>query len=172
MGSKIEYIVALLIVFIVLVAKYVHINPINNTHTNSNNKTIEFNNFVAYDLNSTTIKDIIKGKQAVKYSDKWILKEPKISTKDIKDISSKYAIYSKNFIVFKGNVTAVKKNGTILKSNYATYNLKKSELFTPKRFYLYKDKDKVTGKELFYDKKHKITKAKDVNGTFKLKNSQ
>jgi len=172
MGSKIEYIVALLAIIIVLFAKYVHIKPINADTQVATSKSIEFKDFTAYDINQTNINSIIKGSNAIKYSDKWVLKNPDITTKDIKRLTSKDANYTDKFLIFKNSVVAIKTDGTIYKSNYAKYNLKTDELFTPNKFQIAKKSDKVVGKELYYNKKDKITKAKDVNGSFKLKNSQ
>ncbi len=132
-------------------------------------KEIEINNFTAYDINRSTIKQQIKAKNALKQQNSWYLKDANISNEDIKSLTSKQAIYKDNKFIFIGNVVGIKKDGTIYKSDEAIYNLKDLKFYTDKNFIIEKNGAIVYGKRLFYDKKLKITKAKDINSTIKLK---
>jgi len=132
-------------------------------------KEIEINNFIAYDINKSAIKHQIRAKNAIKQNNNWYLKDTNISSDDIKSLTSKKAIYQGDKFIFLDNVVGIKKDGTIYKSNEAIYNVKTLKFYTNKNFILEKNGSIVYGKKLFYDKKLKITKAKDINSTIKLK---
>ena len=173
MGRRVEYILILAIVVVLAIPYFVNLDSKNvDNLKKANNKSSEINNFIEYDINATKLQHTLKAKSAQEVDQKWYLEKPIITTDKLKSLSSKSSVATSEAIDFYDNVVAIKVDGTIYKSNIATYNTKTKMLTTPKKFTINRHVDIVTGKDLHYDAKHKITKAKDVNGTFVLKKAK
>ena len=168
MGSKLEYILLIAIAVVALIPFGIEIkNPKSDASTA--NKKSEVNNFIEYELNATTLKHILKGKSAKELKeDNWYLVEPTMETDELNALSAKSSIFNGKTIEFNKDVVAIKKDGTIYKSQKAIYELKSKNLITPQRFTIKRKVDIVRGKDLEYNPNSKVTKAKDVNGTFVL----
>jgi len=171
MGSKVEYIVALFIVFIGLIAYFLQMpTPKEQKKSQvSNKKETELNNFIEYEINATALSHILRAKNAYKVNTTWYLKEPNITSESIKKLHSKRAIYTKDTITFLEDVYALREDNTTYNSQKAIYLKGKEELLTPKKFLLQRPKSKVVGTHLLYKANSKETFAKDVQGKFKLK---
>ncbi len=169
MGSKLEYILVVAIVIVALIPFGIEIkNPKSSKEVTT--KRSEVNNFIEYELNATTLKHILKGKSAKELKeDNWFLVEPKMETSELNTLSAKNSIFNGKTIEFNKDVVAIKRDGTIYKSSKAIYELKSKNLITPKEFTIRRNVDIVRGKDLEYNPKERVTKAKDVNGTFVLK---
>lgn len=173
MGRRVEYILLLAILAVLAIPYFVNLDSKNlNRDNRVNNKSSEINNFIEYDINATKLQHTLKAKSAQEVNQKWYLKNPRITTDKLKSLSSKKSVASSETIDFYDNVVAIKADGTVYKSNKATYNTKTKILTTPKKFTINRHIDIVTGKDLHYDAEQKITKAKDVNGTFVLKKAK
>jgi len=169
MGSKLEYILVVLILIVILIPFGVEVkNPENSIEVTK--KKSEVNNFVEYELNATNLKHILKGKSAKELKeDNWYLVEPKMETNELNTLSAKSSIFNGKTIEFNKDVVAIKKDGIIYKSDKAIYELKTKNLITPNGFTIKRNIDIVRGKDLEYNPSSRVTKAKDVNGTFVLK---
>jgi len=173
MGRRVEYLLIFAIIIVLIIPYFIKVN-IDGKAKNKNisYKSTEINNFIEYDINATKLQHTLKARSAEEIKQKWYLKEPKITTDKLKSLSAKKSVATSDKIVFYNNVIAVKVDGTIYKSSKATYNTKTKTLNTPKKFTINRHVDIVRGKDLVYDAEHKITKAKDVNGTFVLKKAK
>ncbi len=169
MGSKIEYILIAAIAFVALLPLGIKISNKSLAPKKLEQKSSEINNFTEFEINSTNLQHTLKAKSAEEINEKWYLKEPNVTTDKIKSLSSKRSIADSNKIEFFDKVVAKKVDGTIYRSEHAIYDLKKKKLDTPKKFTIKRGSDIVRGVNLQYDVKSKVTRAKDVNGTFKLK---
>ena len=169
MGHKLEKILLLSILLLSILPFTIHINSNNRDVVKKNSKESEFSNFVEYEINSTNLQQTLTGKKAVKIDDNWYLKHPNIKTQNIKKLSANRSIVTQKSIEFIDNVEVIKADGVKYKSNRAIYNRKNQDILTPNSFTINRVSDIVKGKKLYYDTKNKITKAKDVNGTFVLK---
>ena len=173
MGRRVEFILILAIMAVFAIPYFVNFDSKSTDKVKKvNSKSSEINNFIEYDINATKLQHTLKAKSAQEVNQKWYLKEPIIITDKLKSLSSKSSVASSEVIDFYDNVVAIKSDGTVYKSNIATYNIKTKMLTTPKKFTINRHVDIVTGKDLHYDAEHKITKAKDVNGTFVLKKAK
>jgi len=173
MGRRVEYILILAIFVALAIPHFISSsNNIEKKEKEVPNKSSEINNFTEYEINSTKLQHILRAKSAQEVNKKWYLKEPNITTDKLKSLSSKSSIATSNKIEFYDNVVAIKADGVVYKSSKAIYNTKTKMLVTPKKFTINRTTDIVTGKDLHYDAKNKITKAKDVNGTFVLKKAK
>ena len=173
MGRRVEYILILAIMVVLVIPYFINLDTQSqNKSKKTSNKSTEINNFIEYEINATKLQHTLKAKNAQEIKKKWYLKNPNIKTDKLESLSSKSSIASSKKIEFYTNVVAVKVDGTVYKSNKATYNTKTKMLTTPKKFTINRYVDIVTGNNLHYDAKRKITKAKDVNGTFVLKKAK
>jgi len=173
MGRRVEYILILAIMAVFAIPYFVNLDSKSiDKEKKTNSKSSEINNFIEYDINATKLQHTLKAKSAEEIDKKWYLEKPTIITGKLKSLSSKKSVATPEAIDFYDNVVAVKVDGTVYKSDKATYNTKTKMLITPKKFTINRHVDIVTGKDLHYDTKHKITKAKDVNGTFVLKKAK
>ncbi len=129
----------------------------------------EINNFLAYEVNKSSLLEKIKGKKAIELENYWKLKEANISANNIKSLFSKYSIYKDNKFIFYNNVTAIKNNGMIYKSQTAIYNAINKQLITPSNFFIESNTSNVKGEHLLYNLEKNETKAKNVKGTLLLK---
>ena len=169
MGRKIELTLLALIVVVGLISTFIKVDNTKSYSKNSDKKSNEILNFTEYEINQTSLIHTLKGKSAQEFKDVWKLKEPNFSNDKITKLTSKESIVTKDKMIFTNKVNVIKKDGVVYNSNKAIYNTKTKELTTPNEFTITRNVDIVKGKKLFYDAKTKITKAKDVNGTFKLK---
>jgi len=169
MGSKLEYILIVAIIIVALIPFSIEIkNPKKSNSVEL--KKSEVNNFIEYELNSTTLKHILQGKSAKEINENnWYLVEPSMQTLEVKKLSAKSSIFNGKTIVFDKNVVLIKRDGLIYKSNRAIYDLKSKDIITPNSFEIKKSANIVKGKSLEYNPAKRVTKAKDVNGTFILK---
>ena len=173
MGRRVEYILILAIFTALAIPYFINSNSnLDKKEKELVDKSSEINNFIEYEINSTKLQHTLRAKRAENVNNNWYLNEPNITTDKIESLSSKSSILTPKNLKFYNNVVAVKADGTIYKSDKATYNLETKILTTPKKFTINRQVDIVTGKDLHYDAKRKITKAKDVNGTFVLKKAK
>ncbi len=173
MERKLELFLFLLL-FIIGGVVLINLKKKNFSFSYSSKKThenikSEITNFLAYEINQSQLIERVRGEKALQLESYWHLQEANISTDNIKSLFSKHSIYKKNQFVFYNNVTAVKKNGIVYKSQTAIYNTQTRKLITPNSFYIDSNTSHVKGKLLIYDLEHNITRAKNVKGTFILK---
>jgi lipopolysaccharide assembly outer membrane protein LptD (OstA) len=168
MGRKLEIILLSAILFVGTVSFFIKINNETFNKKSTNKKTL-INNLVEYEINRSELEHTLKAKSALELNDMWKLKNPIFTNKNIKELTSEESVIDNKKMIFTKNVKVVKKDGIIYKSQKAIYDIKNKKLITPENFVINRQSDIVRGKELFYDINKKITTAKDVNGTFKLK---
>jgi len=170
MGKRVELILLLVIVVITLIALNVKVKG-NSSYKNIkySKKTSEVNNFTEFEINATTLLHTLNATNAYEESGKWHIKDVNISNKEIKSLTAKKSIYSKDKIVLTKDVEAIKRDGMVYKSQKAIYKTKTKELITPNRFIITRKVDIVEGRKLIYKANQKATMAKDVYGTFVLK---
>ena len=174
MGSKVEYIALIFIALVAGFAYFLQTPTLKNSNPTQelSKKETEVNNFIEYEINATATLHTLKAKNAYKMEDVWYVKEPNITTKRIKILSSKEATSSKQKVVFLKDVYALRDDNATYNSQKAIYLKDKRKFITPGKFILIKGEDKVTGKELIYKANTKETFAKDVKGKFKLKDTK
>jgi hypothetical protein len=170
MGSRVEYILAAtvgLLFLLLLTTSSKQEQKIKPKKVNS--RSSEINDFIEYEINSTSLLHTLKAKNAYQKSKKWYIEDANITNKAIKSLTAKKSVYSEDKIILTKDVKAVKRDGVVYKSEKAIYNTKTKELVTPKSFTINRSVDIVKGRELKYNAKERATRAKDVNGTFILK---
>jgi len=172
MGRRVELFLILAIAIVVLIPFGINIKNSQTKASKIEEKSSEINNFIEYEINATNLQHTLRATRAQEVNAKWHLQEPNITTDKIKSLSSNSSIVSNKNIIFTENVVAIKRDGTVYKSNKAIYNTKNRKLTTPDKFTITRKVDIVTGKELNYNAKTKVTKAKNVKGTFVLKKAK
>jgi len=168
MGRKLEAILLIAIILVGVVSFFIKINDKTYNKKGSFEKT-KINNLIEYEINKSALTHTLKAKSALEINNVWKLKKPKFTNENIKELTSKESVINNKKMIFTEDVKVIKKDGIIYKSQKAIYDTKNKKLITPKNFVINRQNDIVKGKELFYDANKKITTAKDVNGTFKIK---
>jgi len=130
---------------------------------------IEAEKFISYEINQSGIKDKLVGKKAIKYPNRWVVKDLVYNDSKIKRCTSKEGIAKGNTLILNGKVHIIKVNGAIYNANYAIYNRLRKILKTKGYFDVTDDKNFVKGYNLFYDMKKGIARAKRVYGRFVVK---
>jgi len=169
MGKKVELTLFAIVALMLLIAINIEIKNDPYKNIQPNKKSSEINNFTQFEVNATSLLHTLKATNAYEINKKWHIKDANITNSNIKSLTAKKSVYTQDKIILQDNVKAIKYDGLIYKSQKAIYNTKNKELKTPENFTIKRNVDIVSGKELFYDTKNKVTKAKDVNGTFILK---
>jgi len=173
MGRRVEYILIIAIILVLIIPFTIKIKKsIVKKDNKITKKSSELNNFTEYEINATTLQHTIKASKAEEIKKSWHLKNVEVTTDKIESLNAKRAIVKSDKLELYDNVVAKKRDGTIYKSQKATYNTKNKQLITPEKFTIFRHTDIVKGRHLEYDANKKVTKAKDVNGTFVLKKAK
>ena len=169
MGTKVERVFFILIIFASAFA-YILVNKkyTNKSKAIGTQKTIELNNFIEYDINATKLLSTLKSQQAYQLNQIWFLKEPIVSTDEIKYLKSKRALSKRGIVEFIDDVRIVRRDGKKYFSNKTFYKIDAKEVVTPDKFKMLKEFEKIEGVSMVYDTQKEITKAKNVKAVFKM----
>ncbi len=141
-------------------------------HSNKEVPALELHNFTLYELDQNGLKDIMKGKKGYRFSKRLEIADINYtdSTHTLRNnLLADYGVYNNvDLITLKGNVRYHREDGMRFVTNKAIVNQKKETIDTRGPFTLYKQEDIVIGKDLYYDSKKGLSRAKDVTGLFEL----
>ncbi len=141
-------------------------------HSNKELPALELHNFTLYELDQNGLKDIMKGKKGYRFTKRLEIADINYtdSTHTLRNnLLADYGVYNNvDLITLKGNVRYHREDGMHFVTNKAIVNQKKETIDTRGPFTLYKQEDIVIGKDLYYDSKKGLSRAKDVTGLFEL----
>ena len=171
MGSKIEKILFIAILIVSVIPFFFKINDFESKdRVIQSTKSSEIVDFTEYDINKSSLKLTLVSTLAEEKNNLWYLTKPKITNDEIKSLTSKRAISRGKKIEFIDNVKLYKKDGKKYFSQRAIYDTVTKVIVTPDNFLISKEYDLVRGINMEYDTQKQETKAKNVKGTFILKN--
>ncbi len=130
--------------------------------------------FTMYELNSKKLITLMNGDKATRYSNRYTVEKMDYtdnSKKYIANMKSNSGIYKDDIVYLDGDVAYFRQDGLTFETQNAVYNKKTSVATADKDFVIYRDTNKVTGKELMYNNSLEKIKAKDVKAVYKFKES-
>ena len=172
MGSKVERVLFISILAVSVLVFYLTTKKYTETKMVSNEKSIELNNFIEYDINSSSLLSTLLSDQAYQINNIWFLTKPVVTTDTIEYLKSKRALSKNGVIEFIDNVRVLQRDGKKYASDKSFYSIHTKKIITPGKFVLSNLSHKMQGVEMEYDIKTKVTRAKNVKGFFKIKNGK
>jgi hypothetical protein len=134
----------------------------------------ELRDFKLHELNTTALTTYMSGKSALRYSDRYEIKQFDYmdnAKKYLTNIHADYGIYKDPIITLRGDIKFVQKDGLTFQTQEAIYN-KSTKLLRAKGAYtLFKDNDKVEGRDLYFYNIKNIVRSKDVTAIYQLQES-
>jgi LPS export ABC transporter protein LptC len=134
----------------------------------------QLDTFTIHELNQGGLMTVMKGSDALRYSDRY-----KVKNIDYTDNSKKYIANVKandglykdkdGILKLQGDVIYEREDGLIFKTSKALYDQNTSIVKTNENYILYRDKNQVTGISLIYDNTKNILKSKQVRAVYQLK---
>ena len=171
MGRRLELLLLVIVIGLIFIPFFLKVSNFEKEdRVVESKKSTELRDFVQYDINKSAIEFTLVSPKAEEYGEVWYLTSPKITTDDIKSLTSKYSIAKGKDIEFIENVKLIKKDGKKYFSQRAIYNTDTRVVRTPDRFKISKEYDMVHGVDMEYFTDKKETKAKNVKAVFILKN--
>jgi len=137
---------------------------------------LELRNFTLYELGTDGLKDIMLGRQGLRFDDRIDVLDIDYtdSTRSLRNnIQADFGRYNnKNLITLEGNVRYYREDGMRFNAEKAIIDHKKESITVVGPFTMRKFRDKVTGSDLFYNTKSGYTEAKSVTGVFDLEKKE
>lgn len=137
---------------------------------------LELRNFTLYELGVDGLKDIMLGRQGLRFDDRIDVIDIDYtdSTRSMRNnIQADFGRYNnKNLITLEGNVRYYREDGMRFNAEKALIDHKKETITVVGPFTMKKMADTVTGRDLFYNTKSGYTEAKGVTGVFDLENKE
>jgi len=163
---------SLLVIAIILLTESI-INPPIKIVQKKDLPAVTFINSIMYDIDNTTITQIVNSKKAYHYINSDILHDATIITKSDKNnstttVSAKHILKKKDKVILKGDVTLTNENGFLLETQFLKYDIKKQIATNKHKFKLVKLNDTLTGNSLYFDGINDIIKAKSTNFIIKM----
>lgn len=134
---------------------------------------LELRNFTLYELDVDGLKDIMIGRDGLRFDDRIEIKDIDYtdSTRSLQNnIQADFGRYNnKDIITLEGNVRYYREDGLTFRSDQAVIHQKEETIDVAGPFTLNKNGESAVGTNLFYDSKNGLSKAKNVTGIFELK---
>ncbi len=169
MGSRVEKILIVSIIIVMILAFFLVNQKFSNTKIAKNEKSIELNNFIEYDINRSSLMSTLLANQAYQIESIWFLADPIVSTDEIEYLKSKRALAKSGIIEFIDNVRVLQRDGKRYKSDKSFYNIRSKKIITPGKFVISNLNHIMQGISMEYDTVTETTKAKNVKGLFIIK---
>ncbi len=135
----------------------------------------EISDFVLYELDTKSLTTIMRGETAVRFSDRYEVKQIDYtdnSREYISNMKANNGIYKNDIIDLEGEVFYAREDGIIFESEEATYNKKTNIATTKREFVLYRDEDRVIGTSLKYNNVLNKAKAQSVTAKYQLQEAK
>ncbi|MCJ7764873.1 MAG: LPS export ABC transporter periplasmic protein LptC [Thiovulaceae bacterium] len=133
---------------------------------------LELHNFTLYELDVNGLKDIMMGRQGLRFDDRIEVKDINYtdSTRSLQNnIQADFGLYNnKELITLEGNVRYYREDGMKFRSNKAIIDQNRETINTVGHFTLENFSENAVGTDLFYDNKNGLSSAENVTGTFDL----
>jgi LPS export ABC transporter protein LptC len=124
-----------------------------------------------YEFDKNGLLTIMNGKEAIKYKDRYEIKDINYTDNSQKfsaNMKAKSGTYKNEVVNLDGDVVYIREDGFTFESQEAVYNTKTSIARVDKDFVLYQDKNTVEGNFLVYNNKLNTTKFSNVRATYQI----
>ncbi len=154
---------------------YIFFQPLKiNQQEFKDTPSLQVENFVLYELDTTGLQTLMLGTKALRYSDRYIVEDVNFtdnSTVHISNMKASKGIYKNSIVNLVGNVVYVRDDGLTFKSPTLNYNTKSSIAQTQDKYLAYKGKNSMRGSSFVYDSLKETMKAKNVTVKYQLEES-
>jgi len=131
----------------------------------------ELKDFTMYELDTNSLRTIMVGSAATRYSDRYTVKDMDYTDNSkvyVANMQADNGLYKEEFVTLDGNVVYTREDGLTFKTKKATYNKKTSDVVSDVGFIAYLNSNVVTGSYIKYNNLTKKIYSKDVAATYQL----
>ena len=135
---------------------------------------LEISSFTLYELDTNSLKTIMKGSKAIRYTDKYIVSNINYtdnSKEYIAKMKANNGTYKNNIVTLHGDVTYNRKDGLSFVTQKAIYNKKTNITYIDEDFLSYQADNKFRGSALRYNNNLKTASANNITLTYQLQES-
>jgi len=167
MGLRIEWILFILIVFVISISFVIDISGYD-IDKYKKQKDLEFYDTVFSEVNQTDRISMLKTKHGVQYNNILSLQDIDYSDNAVESLVSKKAIMENDVILLEDNVSLHQRGDFVYMTQKAFYYKNKSILRVPNDFFSYRLNDTIGGTFMIYDLKTKIINADNVKAVLQM----
>jgi len=134
----------------------------------------ELREFTLHELNTTALTTYMYGATALKYKDRYEVNNFFFidnAKKYIAKMKADKGIYNDPIVTLHGDIEFVQKDGITFQTQDAIYDKRTKLLRAKGKYLLFKDKNKIIGRDLYYYNEKNIVQSKDIEATYQLKES-
>lgn len=131
--------------------------------------------FTMHELNSDGLLTLMNGEKATKYTDRYVVEKMDYtdnSKKYIANMKSNSGVYKDDIVSLSGDIVYIREDGLTFQTQKAIYNKKTNIAMTEADYLLFRDNNRVTGKELKYNNSLDTIESKDVTAIYQLQESK
>ncbi|MDF1876923.1 LPS export ABC transporter periplasmic protein LptC [Sulfurimonas sp. SAG-AH-194-L11] len=132
-------------------------------------------NFTMYELQSSGLQTNMSGSNALRYSDRYIIKNINFTDNSKEFISNMQAnsgVYKDEIVDLRGEVMYTREDGLTFESDTLEYNTKSAIAQTNDDYIAYKGNNSMRGVSFIYDSLNNTMKSKKVVVKYQLKESK
>jgi len=127
--------------------------------------------FTMYELNTSGLVTMMNGTAATRYKNRYVVEGidyTDSSKKYIANMKSKNGIYKDDIVYLDGDIIYQREDGLMFQTQRATYNKKTSVAVVDGEYLLYREKDRVEGRELRYNGSLETISSQDVTVKYQI----
>lgn len=164
-----------IIIALILASILIFIQPLSVQETRINDAEVpqlELQNFTIYELGTEGLKDILIGHYGYRYQDRIEVEEVDYTDStnhQRNNLQADYGVYNnKDLITLEGNVRYYREDGLKFSSDKAIIHQNDETILAVGPFTMETETGHAVGKDLLYDSKNGLIKAKDITGFYTL----
>jgi lipopolysaccharide assembly outer membrane protein LptD (OstA) len=132
-------------------------------------KEVELSRAQIREVNATTVVNAFTASRAVMIDKTWYLDRFHLVNPDIRSLRSVRAIRSEGAILLEGNVTLLRKDGSIYEAGKVRYDQKGKTLRSYGPFLAHRGEDFARGEDFVYEVKPQRTRARKIFAHYLLR---
>ncbi len=135
----------------------------------------EIKDFTMYELDRSSLQTIMLGNEAVRYSNRYTIKNMDYTDNEKKYIANMKAddgIYKDDLVTLSGNVEYIRDDGLTFKTKKAVYNKKTSDVTSDVGYVAYLNDSIVQGSYIRYNNEKNKIFSKNVRAKIQLQESK
>ncbi len=160
----------------VLVSIYVFFKPLNiKQQAFVDVPLFEIQDFTMYELDRSGLQTIMLGSEAVRYSNRYTIKNMDYTDNEksyIANMKADDGIYKNDIVTLNGNIEYIRDDGLTFKTQKATYNRKNSNVISNVGYVAYLNDSIVKGSYIRYNNKKNKIFSKNVRAKIQLQESK
>lgn len=135
----------------------------------------EIKSFSLYELNAKGMKTFMSGESALRYSDRYKVKEVDFTDNSknyIANMKANNCLYKANMVYLDGNVSYARNDGLVFESQHVIYDKKTSIVTSNSEYIAYMGENTMIGNFIKYNTRLNKVKSKNVVVRYKLKDGE